>query len=43
MNIQIKVQVRYLANRTINIYSSNVKKVREITGKLFELSKRYII
>lgn len=38
-----EVQVRYLANRTINIYSSNVIKVREITGKLFELSKKGIL
>lgn len=37
------VQVRYLANRTINIYSTNIKKVREITGKLFELSKKGIL
>ena len=35
-----EVQVRYLANRAINIYSTNTQKVREISGRLFELSKK---
>ena len=36
-------QVRYLANRAINIYSTNTQKVREISGRLFELSKKEIL
>ena len=38
-----EVQVRYLANRAINIYSTNTQKVREISGRLFELSKKEIL
>lgn len=38
-----QVQVRYLANRSINIYSVNTEKVREIAKKLFELSKKEIL
>ncbi|BAK74466.1 SIMPL domain-containing protein [Arcobacter sp. L] len=38
-----EVQVRYVANRTINIYSKNIEKIRDINGKLFELSKKGIL
>jgi len=38
-----EVQVRYVANRTINIYSTNIEKIRDINGKLFELSKKGIL
>ncbi|WP_418186240.1 SIMPL domain-containing protein [Aliarcobacter vitoriensis] len=35
--------LRYLANRTINVYSQDVEKVREVSGKLFELSQQGIL
>lgn len=34
--------LRYLSNRTINIYSQDVDKIKEISGKLFELSQEGI-
>lgn len=38
-----EIQVRYLANRTINIYSTNIQKIRDISANLFELSKKEIL
>lgn len=35
--------LRYLSNRTINIYSQDVDKIKEISGKLFELSQEGIL
>lgn len=35
--------MRYLASRVINIYSSEVEKVRSLTGKLSELSQKGIL
>ncbi|BAK71616.1 MULTISPECIES: SIMPL domain-containing protein [Arcobacteraceae] len=35
--------LRYLANRTINIYSQDIEKIRDVSGKLFELSQNGIL
>jgi len=35
--------LRYLAHRTINIYSQDIEKIREVSGKMFELSQQGIV
>jgi len=35
--------LRYLATRTINVYSQDIEKIREVSGKMFELSQQGIV
>jgi len=35
--------LRYLATRTINVYSQDVEKIREVSGKMLELSQQGIV
>jgi len=35
--------LRYLANRIINVYSQDIEKIREVSGKMFELSQQGIV